>query len=428
MKPKKPGYVNLLQEFSIPLIAGVLVALVHANLGWESYEKIVYWNPFAELFGPEWGVVFHHETTLHFLINDIFMVFFFGIAAKEITESILPGGSLNPIGKALNPLLSTLGGVVGPVGVFFFVLWVCVKEGLFPGFEWPVLANGWGIPTATDIALAWLVSRAVFGAGHPAVSFLLLLAVADDAIGLVIIAVWYGDPGHPPELSWLLLVLSGMVLAFVLRLIKVQKWQPYVLIAGPMAWAGLVLSNLHPALALVFIVPFLPGPKRDVGMFLDTEGAVPAPGNHDNHTPLFNFEHDLKTFVDLGLFFFAFANAGVRFTAIGPMTWIILGSLVVGKTVGITFFGWLALKMGMPLPASMGVKELVVAAFIGALGLTVALFVADAAFIDPELLGQAKMGALFSGFVGIVAIPLGSMLGIKKIRTLRTRPGGTEET
>jgi NhaA family Na+:H+ antiporter len=219
-----------------------------------------------------------------------------------------------------------------------------------------------------------------------------------------------------------------MVLAYVLRLINVQKWQPYVLIAGPMAWAGLVLSNLHPALALVFIVPFLPGPKRDVGMFMDTERAVPAPGNHTTHTPLFNFEHDLKTFVDLGLFFFAFANAGVRFAAIGPMTWIILGSLVVGKTVGITLFGWLALKMGMSLPESMGVKELAMAAFIGALGLTVALFVADAAFIDPELLGQAKMGALFSGFVGIVAIPLGSMLGIKKIRTLRTRPGGTEET
>jgi NhaA family Na+:H+ antiporter len=396
----KKGFVNVLQEFSIPLIAGVFVALAFANLAWDHYEEILHWQPIAGL------AILGHTVDFHWLVNDVFMVFFFGIAAKEITESALPGGSLNPIGKALNPLMATLGGVLGPIGVFFGALFVSVHLGLFPDHQWGELQRGWGVPTATDIALAWLVARGVFGAGHPAVNFLLLLAVADDAIGLGIIAVFYGDPQHPADPSWLLLVLAGMALALVLRLLRVSKWQPYVLLAGPLAWSGLVLANLHPALALVFIVPFLPGPTRDTGMFAQQE----EPGGH---SPLHAFEHDLKLFVDIGLFFFAFANAGVQLAGIGAMTWIILGSLVIGKTIGITLFGLVAVKMGFPLPSRMGLRELAMAGFVAALGLTVALFVATAAFVDPHLLGQAKMGALFSGFVGLVAIAIARLLGLR---------------
>jgi len=259
-----------------------------------------------------------------------------------------------------------------------------------------------------------LVSRAVFGAGHPAVNFLLLLAVADDAIGLGIIAIFYGDPAHPAAPQWLLVSLLGMAAAGTLRMLKVQSWVPYIFIGGPLAWIGLMEANLHPALALVFIVPFLPGPKRDTGLFLqDDEPGVPEL----SHSPLHNYEHDTKLFVDMGLFFFAFANAGVVFSGIGPMTWIILGSLVFGKTIGITAMGLLASKLGMPLPENMGFKELVMAGFIAALGLTVALFVSAAAFTDERLLGEAKMGALFSGFVGLAAILLAKLLGIRKHKT-----------
>jgi NhaA family Na+:H+ antiporter len=96
------------------------------------------------------------------------------------------------------------------------------------------------------------------------------------------------------------------------------------------------------------------------------------------------------------------------------MTWLILGALVVGKTVGVTSMGLLARKLGFPLPAGMGVGDLVMAGFIAALGLTVALFVATAAFIDPVLQGQAKMGALFSGFVGLAAILIARMVSAVK--------------
>ena len=192
-------FVSLLQEFSIPLILGVFVALAAANLAPETYQYYWgaghagdHWLPFGNL------TLLGHPLTLHFLVNDLFMVLFFGIAAKEITESCLPGGSLHPLRKAVNPLLATAGGVIGPVGVFFLALSLSFEMGIYgPEASWSALQRGWGIPTATDIALVWLAARAVFGKGHPAVDFLLLLAVADDAIGLGIIAVFYGDPHNP---------------------------------------------------------------------------------------------------------------------------------------------------------------------------------------------------------------------------------------
>ena len=92
------------------------------------------------------------------------------------------------------------------------------------------------------------------------------------------------------------------------------------------------------------------------------------------------------------------------------MTWIVLGGLVIGKTVGVTGFGLLARGLGFPLPGGMSIRELAMAGFVAALGLTVALFVAGAAFTDPAMQGQAKMGALFSGFVGVAAIGIGRAL------------------
>ncbi len=94
------------------------------------------------------------------------------------------------------------------------------------------------------------------------------------------------------------------------------------------------------------------------------------------------------------------------------MTWLILGSLVIGKVAGVTGFALPPMKLGFPLPNRSAFAAVLMAGLVAALGLTVALFVASEAFIDPELLGQAKMGALFSGFVGVVAIVIGRLAGI----------------
>jgi Na+:H+ antiporter, NhaA family len=298
--------------------------------------------------------------------------------------------------------------VVGPVAVFFAGLSLLFATGIYERGvdDYGELMRGWGVPTATDIALAWLTARAVFGAGHPAINFLLLLAVADDAIGLAIIAIFYGDPQTPAEPAYLALVGLGMAIAFGLRRANVRNWIPYIAAGGPLCWAGLSMAHLHPALALVCIVPFLPGPLRDTGLFMEEVAEVDGAKREQptEVSPLEQFEHQLKLFVDLGLFFFAFTQAGVAIGEMGPMTWLVLVSLVVGKTAGISVFAWAAVQLGFPLPDRMGHRELVMAGYIAALGMTVALFVASVAFLDPGLLAQAKMGALLSGLVGVTAV------------------------
>ena len=416
MNEKRTELVSLLQEFSIPLLAGVVVAMLAANLGPSWYAHVVQGQPFGQL------EFLGHPVTLHFLVNDVFMVFFFGIAAKEITESFLPGGALSPPAKAMNPLLATLGGVVGPICVFFVGLRFLFWQGVYaaPTHAWDSLQRGWGVPTATDIALAWLVARFVFGKQHPAVNFLLLLAVADDAIGLVIIALFYGDPHHPARPQFLLLLVAGMATAWMMRRARVKSWLPYIAVGGPLAWLGLTLSHLHPALALVAIVPFLPAAHRDVGLFIERDeadvlGEELAGDLGIGHSALHQFEHQLKLFVDFGLFFFAFANAGVALTEVGPLSWLILGSLVGGKTLGITLTAWVASRLGFSLPRGMGMREVAMAGFVAAVGLTVALFVAGAAFeLSPDLLTEAKMGALLSGLVGLMAVAIGRLVGIAR--------------
>ena len=402
---------NLLQQFSIPLIVGVFAGLAVANLDDNFYQRLVDHQPFGS-----GTTVFGHHVTTQFLTNQVFMVFFFGIAAKEITDSVLPGGALNPASKAINPLLATLGGVFGPAGLYFLLAFV-----FYGGDEFSEVANGWAIPTATDIALAWLVARLVFGNGHPAVNFLLLLAVADDAIGLGIIAVFYPDPEHPVNPQWLLLTLGGMAAAFGMRRLHVPHWPWYIIIGGGLSWLGLLKSSIEPALALVVIVPFLPGPRVDPELLPEEGDADPALHQTPqaagvsvhNQSPLEQFEHQLKLLVDFGLFFFAFANAGVAFGSINSVTFIVLLSLIAGKTVGISAFSLVGLRLGFPLPTGMQTKHLVVAGLIAGLGLTVALFVAGKAFTGPPFQDPAKMGAVLSGGVALLALAAGAALRVK---------------
>jgi len=377
--------INLLREFSVPLIAGVAAAVVWANYAPDGYHHFLH----EPLLGP---------LSFHFLTNDIFMVFFFGIAAVEITQSFLPGGDLNPVKKAVNPLMATAGGVCGPA-----IVYIVLNH--FIGSS--VLARGWGIPTATDIAFAWLAARMVFGNNHPAISFLLLLAVVDDGIGLAIIAVFYPDPTLPAEPLWLVLTLVGMVISYGLRKARIRSYWPYVLFGGGLSWGGLFEAHLHPALALVFIIPFLPHAKMEKKHIFEDD--------LEDRSTIARFEHEWKIIVDFGLFMFGLANAGVEFSRIGTATWLVVTALLAGKTIGIFSMGLIAERFGFPLPHRVGKKELFVVGIIGGFGFTVALFVAGEAFTDPTLQGAAKMGAMLSCLSALVALFAGRALKVRKI-------------
>lgn len=364
--------IKACRDASIPLVAGVALSLVMANAAPHTYHKIID----APIIGE--GI------NLHFIINDVFMAFFFAIAAVEIVHSLSPGGALNPPKKAVTPLMGTVGGVAGPI-IVFFILNMLIGS--------PEYSDGWGICTATDIALSWLVAKIVFGNDHPAINFLLLLAVVDDAIGLVIIAVFYPSQDTPFTPAWMLLITLAMLLAYILRDRKVQSFLPYILICGTISWFGMHMAGLHAALAMVFIIPFMP-----------------------KKTALHDFERKVAPAVDFGLFFFGFVAAGVEVSNISMLSLIIMVSIITGKAIGIYSMTALAVKLKYPLPEGMTLKDASLVGILGGIGLTVALFVCESAFVDAGLIAAAKMGALGSLLSAIIAI------AVARIRKFKGKP------
>ncbi len=385
--------MKLIREYSIPLILGVVAALVCSNAFPEWYHHIIH-KPLFHIASQ--------EVSFHWVVNDLFMVLFFASAGIEIVTSLSKGGPLNPIQKAVTPLMATAGGILGPVAVFF------ILEGAIGQSVW---ANGWGITTATDIALAWMVAKIVFGKMHPAVSFLLLLAVADDAVGLVIIAVFYPSPEAPVKPIWLFLVVVAMMICGIMRRKKWAKtFWPYIIIGGSISWMGMHMAGIHPALSLVAIVPFLPSSGKAV-LHTDEHGVTDAEGTSALH----KLEEGIGPIVDYGLFFFGFSNAGVVFSSMSSLTWIVMISLIVGKTFGISLFTLISSRfLGFGLPKGMVSKEVPVAGIIAGMGLTVALFVTQSAYVDLATQGAAKMGALFSAGAAIIAIVVGRIVSIKR--------------
>src|SRR5688572_21501827 len=282
------------------LLAGTIAAAVWANVDLTGYEQIAH--------------------PLHFWVNDVGMVFFFALAAKEVFEATLPGGPLASPRRAMSPLAAAVGGMVAPALIFLALAWT----------RGPVeLARGWAIPCATDIAFSAMVARLVFPTAHPAIPFLLLLAIADDALGLVILAVFYPSSQLSPS-ALAGFMTAAVVTALWLRRRRTRSFWAYIVGPGALSWAALYLGGFHPALALVPIVPFMPHSPVDLGLFDPREANRPDTLNR--------FEHWWATPVQFVLLLFGFANAGVPFEQIGPGTYYVLAGLVLGKPVGILLF------------------------------------------------------------------------------------------
>ena len=411
---------SFITQYSLLLIGGAVIALIWANTAPDSYHHFIHMPLWTD--APV-GMLETHEgvtsrvLTLHFLINDMLMALFFAMAAKEVWEAvILKDGSLRGK-KAVTPLIATLGGMIGPIVVYFALAHAMGIGG--------TVDDGWAIPTATDIAFSYLVGRIVFGPGHPAIGFLLLLAIADDAGGLIILAIFYPTGEVAP--IWLLLSLAAAVGVFYLAnwlprrmdrhnqarpnstwvRAKLGAW-PYI-IAGCISWYGFFRAGLHPALGLLPVVLTIPHADRDFGIFADEER---------HSTDLLNsIEHALKAPVQVILFLFGLVNAGVEFGAIGALTWVVLLGLIIGKPLGITLFGWIAaVPLRLGLPEGMRISDLPLVGFVAAIGFTVALFVASVAFPAGDLQDAAKMGALFSLGSSILAIVAGKIIGVERAK------------
>lgn len=410
---------NFISGYSLLLVGGALLALVWANISPDSHHHfietvLIHDFVIGHAHSVDGRIV--RDVTVQFLVNEILMALFFAMAAKEVWEGIaLKNGELRGK-KAMTPLIATLGGMAGPVAVYLLLA-------SFLGVL-DQTAQGWAIPTATDIAFSYLVGRIVFGAGHPAIRFLLLLAIADDAGGLIILAIFY--PTGDVQPLWLLMSLVAAIAAYILAnwlprrmdrglqnrpnstwMRKVFGPWPYVL-AGCVSWYAFYRGGIHPALGLIPIVPTVPHADRPYGFFAEAEAHL---------KDLLNvMQHRIKIPVEIILFFFGLVNAGVVFSSVSEPTWLVLFGLVIGKPIGIFLMGMLAARVfGFGLPDGMSAKDLFVMGMVASIGFTVALFVTTVAFEPGMIQDAAKMGALLSFFAGGLAILAGRTAGIRRV-------------
>ena len=300
---------NFVTNYSLLLIGGALIALVWANIDAKSYHHLVeypiWFNDWLGLHIEEWTHKYgkgydaydaggaSRVLSLHYLVNDMLMAFFFAVAAKEVWEAvILKNGALRGK-KAATPLFATAGGMFGPIAVYLgLAAWLGSDV-------YDAVPEAGRSPPPRTSRSRYLVGRIVFGAGHPAVRFLLLLAIADDAAGLIILAVFYPSGELAPV--WLLLSLGAAVGSFVLfnwlpirldrgdPLRKFSTWNrenlsywPY-LIAGALSWFGFMKAGLHPSLGLLPIVPAIPHADRAFGIFSEAEQYLTDLLNHCEH-------------------------------------------------------------------------------------------------------------------------------------------------
>jgi Na+:H+ antiporter, NhaA family len=360
-------------EHLLVLPLGALIALVWANTGPESYFRLT--------------------SAMTFLVNDVAMVVFFGLITKEVVESTVPGGVLHPWRRALLPVIASVGATVVPALIYMnFVDWM----------DEPTLALGWPVTFATDLAFSYFVARFIFYR-HPAIPFLLLLGISANALGFVMLALFY--PTRDLHLAGgAVLMAAALGLAAAWRRARVKSFWPYILGSGVLSWCALFWGGLHPALALVPIVPFLPHAARDPGLFVDAR-----PGARD---ALSRFETWSRYPAQAALFFFGLVNAGVPLRALEPGTVGVAVATVTGRPLGILAAAGIALAAGLHLPRGIGWRELIVVGFAAAIGFGVGLFFSAAVFPPSQLLSETQMGVLLSLAGAPLAIAAARLLGV----------------
>ncbi len=421
------GLMNAPWAGGLVLLVCVVVAMLLANMPAtaEVYRGLLETDLSLVVKSPNGVIdwVFPHGMTVEKLVNDGLMVIFFFCVGLEIKREIVCG-QLSTVRKAILPVLAAAGGMLAPAAVF----------ALFNGGT--AAANGWGIPTATDIAFA-LGILALLGRKVPngVRVFLSTLAVADDIIAILVIAVFYGSA---PDLGWLAGAAAVLVVLVVLNRTHVYSLYPYILV-GAVLWFCVFMSGVHSTIAgvlLAFTIPI--GSRVRLSSFLDwsRERVDDARSYYEDDKPVVvqgkymqtvralsrvsrqvmppavRLEQRLYPWVYFAVLpLFALTNADVAFLGgdmgalfTGPVFLGVLCGLLVGKPLGILLFSFLTVKLGIAkLPEAVTWKHMLGASILGGVGFTMAIFVANLAFADAVLVAEAKMAILCASLVAGVA-------------------------
>lgn len=389
----------------IVLIIATAIALIWANSPWsESYTDL--WHTHIDI--SVGSVEIFAEDLEHF-VNDALMALFFFVVGLEIKRELVTGQLRNPRDAVL-PAVAALGGMVVPA--LFYVIFNLGGDG----------ANGWGIPMATDIAFAvGIVS--LLGSRVPGILkiFLLTLAIVDDIGAIAVIAIFYSD-----DLSarWLIVTAVTAVVILIMRQLRVW-WIPAYIAIGVFFWWATFKSGVHATIAGVALGLMTPAKPlqsaeeaRKTADWLRDKAEVFLV---DVRFAAFNIQesvsvaqrlesaiHPVTSFLVIPLF--ALANAGVKLSGdtlrdatTSPVTIGVVAGLVLGKTVGITAFTWIAIKLGIAeRPRAMSNQHLIGLALVAGIGFTVSLFITGLAFDDSQIIDEAKIGILFASFVAAI--------------------------
>ena len=362
--------------------------------------------------------------TIHHWINDGLMAIFFFIIGLEIKREILVG-ELSNMKVAMLPILAAIGGMLIPA-----LIYLSINSGMES-------AGGWGIPMATDIAFA-ISALVLLGkrVPHALVTFLVALAIVDDLGAVMVIALFYTEQIHMLPLA---LAGGSFLIMVAFNRFGIHMILPYFVV-GLFMWFFMLESGVHATIAGVIAALAIPSkPKRVPGDFrqdakvlldeYDSYPIVEKDGMNERQkaillklqsniddigTPAARLESDLHLPVALIVIpLFALANAGIAIdfssistTIMTPVSMGIIAGLILGKVLGIFGVAWLAIKLKMAtLPQGSTMSQIFGVAFLGGIGFTMSIFVADLAFINsPELIFQAKVGilaaSLFAGLFG----------------------------
>ncbi|MGY8709345.1 Na+/H+ antiporter NhaA [Bradyrhizobium sp. 18BD] len=383
--PKSAPFVeralNSLQHFlHVEAVGGiVLLVAAAAALLWAN-------SPFAHSYHSLWNLPitlrlgeFVFARSVHFWINDALMTIFFLVVGMEIRREIHEG-ALSRFDQAILPVLAAAGGVVVPALVYL-------------GFNNAAgRSHGWAIPTATDIAFAVGV-LALLGRSIPANVrvFLLALAIIDDIIAVLIIALFYSGG---LDLNGFIVASLGVLLALGLQRLGFDSAFAYVLPAF-VVWAGFLVAGVHPTLAGVVL-----------GLITPVRAAHP-----ERLPPVVRVETALHPWVAYAIMpLFALANAGVELRGAelaGGAQFVTLGiglALCAGKPIGVIGATWLAVRVGgCRLAPGVRWGGVWLIGLLAGIGFTMSIFIAMLAFTDDKLLDAAKLGVLLGSLISVTS-------------------------
>lgn len=396
-----------MQRFALSLGLGAGLATFWVNFDPASYYDMIEWRildlDILRVLFPEPPSL----TPLNLMAEALIPLFMF-LIGKELWEAIVleRGGFSGP--SALLPIAGTLGAALGAA-----LVWRIGAEMMDPARQ-TLLATGWPMPIGGDVVLVYIFGRLAFDRRSNALRLLLLVMIALDMLGLILLGLthpnggllrlaWLGLPVLASTLVWYLharpMRLAGATAPIPERLRqRAGALWPYVL-AGVISYAGVIAAGLPGALGLLPIVPAILHADRSFGLFAEAEELL--------QDPLNRMAHALIHPITVILFFFGLTRGGIDMAAYAPPTLLVLLAYWMGKPLGFMAATWAALRFGgAVLPQDVSIPALLRVALLLGIGFTVPVLALDTALDGGEVAEAARMGLALTLGMGIFTLIL----------------------